>query len=128
MDRECAHSPHNLEPAPWECSLQAVCRDIEVRDCDHRSDAALREFSLEAVVGDTKYPDCAHQSDDALRKCSFEAVRIYLEFLAQGPHRLEPVLRERSLKAVCAYTEVHDCAHRSDATFWKCSFKTIRVN
>eukprot|EP00971_Amphidinium_carterae_P136249 2699808-Amphidinium_carterae.1 len=141
---EDAHSLHHLEPAPWNRSFEAVCGDHETRDCAHRSDAALwkrsceavyeafkdahspyrleaapRECSLEAVEGDIKLCDCAHRSDAALWKRSCDAV--YHEDIkdAHSPYRLEAAPRERSLEAVCADLEVHDCAHRSDAALWK---------
>eukprot|EP00971_Amphidinium_carterae_P259483 5148626-Amphidinium_carterae.1 len=31
-----AHPSHHLEAARWECSLEAVCKDLEGRDCAHR--------------------------------------------------------------------------------------------
>eukprot|EP00971_Amphidinium_carterae_P138806 2750620-Amphidinium_carterae.1 len=89
---EDAHSPHRLEAAPRECSLDAVEGDIKACDCAHRSDAALWKRSFEAIAPNNK---CAH-----------------------SPHHLEPAFRERSLEAVYADLEVHDCAHRSDAALW----------
>eukprot|EP00971_Amphidinium_carterae_P319723 6354663-Amphidinium_carterae.1 len=49
---------------------------------------------------------------------------------AHGPHRLEPVPRERPLEAVFMYRERHDCAHPcngSNAALWNRSFETIAV-
>eukprot|EP00971_Amphidinium_carterae_P224139 4447586-Amphidinium_carterae.1 len=59
-------------------------------------------------------------------KRSCETICIHVQ-KGHGPHRLEPALRERSLKAVCGKPEPRDYAHRSNATLWKCSFETIPV-
>eukprot|EP00971_Amphidinium_carterae_P327034 6458173-Amphidinium_carterae.1 len=92
-----------------------------------RLEPALREHSLEAVCSDVEDRDCGHRSDATLRNQSFEAIRVNNE-PAHGLHHLEPAPRERSLEAVSVDPELHDCAHRSDATFWNCSFETIGVN
>eukprot|EP00971_Amphidinium_carterae_P275327 5462873-Amphidinium_carterae.1 len=70
---EDAQSPHHLEPA-------------------------FQERSLEAVSGDLKRCDCAHRSEAALWNRSFEAVCKDLED-AHSPHHLEPAPREHSLQA-----------------------------
>eukprot|EP00971_Amphidinium_carterae_P272101 5400356-Amphidinium_carterae.1 len=48
--------------------------------------------------------------------------------VAHGPHDLEAAHRQSTLEAVQEDHEPRNCAHRSNATLWKRSFETIRVN
>eukprot|EP00971_Amphidinium_carterae_P066762 1322075-Amphidinium_carterae.1 len=68
-----AHGLHHMEPALWECSLEAVMVDSAGRHCSHPLEAAPWEGSLQAVFANREVRDCPHRSDAAHWNCSFEA-------------------------------------------------------
>eukprot|EP00971_Amphidinium_carterae_P124881 2473830-Amphidinium_carterae.1 len=113
MDTEIGDCAHPSDATLWNCSFESIGVDNEIRHSPHRLEPAPRERSLEAVCMDHKTGD----SDATLWKRSLEAVEIDQELPDSG-HPSDAALWNRSLEAVCIDHETGDCAHPSDAALW----------